>query len=115
MQKAGAQHYASQHGLALVVPDTSPRGVSLPGDSDHWDFGIGAGFYLDASQEPWSKYYRMYDYVVNELPKVLSTAQFSTKDQTLVSIPVDVSRASIMGHSMGMHVVCVQIRIPNAI
>src|SRR6478609_11753312 len=58
--KAGAQRVAAELGLMLVTPDTSPRGVPLPGDSDSWDFGVGAGFYLDATQAPWSKHYRMY-------------------------------------------------------
>ncbi len=59
MMKAGAQRVASELGLALIAPDTSPRGASLPGDSDSWDFGVGAGFYLDATQAPWSRHYRM--------------------------------------------------------
>ena len=75
----------------LVAPDTSPR-ITLPGDRDSWDFGVGAGFYLDATQAPWSKHYHMYSYVVNELPGVIA-ANFSA----------DLSRSGIMGHSMGGH------------
>ncbi len=67
MIKAGAQRVAAELGLALVAPDTSPRGVALPGDSDAWDFGVAAGFYLDATEEPWSRHYRMYSYITREL------------------------------------------------
>ena len=59
MTKAGAQRHAAELGLALIAPDTSPRGAKLPGDSDSWDFGVGAGFYLDATEAPWSQHYRM--------------------------------------------------------
>jgi S-formylglutathione hydrolase len=76
----------------LVAPDTSPR-VPLPGDRESWDFGIAAGFYLDATQEPWSKHYRMYSYVVDELPAIIA-ANFKT---------ADIERSGIMGHSMGGH------------
>ncbi len=65
MTKAGAQRRASELGLMLVAPDTSPRGVPLPGDSESWDFGVGAGFYVDATQSPWSKHYKMYSYVTS--------------------------------------------------
>src|SRR5690242_18730165 len=71
MIKAGAQRAAAELGLMLVAPDTSPRGVSLPGDSDSWDFGVGAGFYLDATAEPWVGHYRMYSYVTQELPALI--------------------------------------------
>src|SRR5690606_27782788 len=67
MIKAGAQRFAAQHGLMLVAPDTSPRGAGVPGEDDDWDFGTGAGFYLDATQAPWSQHYRMESYVVDEL------------------------------------------------
>ena len=67
MIKAGAQRVAAELGLMLVAPDTSPRGVKLPGDSDSWDFGVARGFYLDATAEPWSRHYRMYTYVTQEL------------------------------------------------
>ena len=92
MIKAGAQRVAAQLGLLIVAPDTSPRGVSLPGDSESWDFGVGAGFYLDATVEPWSRHYRMYSYVTEELPAVIEA-----------SFPVDPSRQGICGHSMGGH------------
>ena len=92
MIKAGAQRIAAELGLMLVAPDTSPRGVNLPGDSDSWDFGIGAGFYLDATQEPWSRHFRMYSYVVSELPALVN-AEF----------PADPERTGIFGHSMGGH------------
>ncbi|XP_058078958.1 S-formylglutathione hydrolase [Magnolia sinica] len=90
--KSGAQRAASGEGVALVAPDTSPRGLNVEGESDSWDFGVGAGFYLNATQEKW-KNWRMYDYVVKELPKVLSE-HFQE---------LDTSRASISGHSMGGH------------
>lgn len=92
MAKAGAQRVAAELGLALVAPDTSPRDVPLPGDSDDWDFGVGAGFYLDATVAPWSRHYRMYSYVTRELPELV-TAHF----------PVDAARQGIFGHSMGGH------------
>ena len=89
--KAGAIEHAARHGLMLVAPDTSPR-VALPGDRDSWDFGIAAGFYLDATQSPWASHYRMYSYVVDELPSIIA-AKFKG----------DTSRSGIMGHSMGGH------------
>jgi len=92
MIKAGAQRLAADLGLILVAPDTSPRGVNLPGDRDSWDFGIGAGFYLDATQEPWSKHYRMESYVTSEL-RALIEAHF----------PADPARRGVFGHSMGGH------------
>ncbi len=92
MIKAGAQRVAAELGLALIAPDTSPRGVPLPGDSEYWDFGVGAGFYLDATVEPWSRHYRMYSYLTRELP-ALVVSQF----------PVDPRRQGIFGHSMGGH------------
>ena len=90
--KAGAQRVAAALGLAIVVPDTSPRGLGLPGETDAWDFGAGAGFYVDATLPPWRDHYRMYTYVADELPALVAT-----------SFPVDASRASILGHSMGGH------------
>ena len=92
MIKAGAQRVAAELGIMLVAPDTSPRGVKLPGDSDAWDFGVGAGFYLDATVEPWSRHYRMYTYVTQEL-RALVEAQF----------PADPARTGVFGHSMGGH------------
>jgi S-formylglutathione hydrolase len=91
--KAGAQRVAAELGLMLVAPDTSPRGPDVPGDPQGaYDFGLAAGFYLDATQEPWSKHYRMYSYVTRELPEVLSTR-----------FPADMARQAISGHSMGGH------------
>lgn len=90
--KAGAQRFAAQHGLALVAPDTSPRGAGVPGESAAWDFGVGAGFYVDATQEPWARHYRMYSYVRDEL-----------RETVVNELPVDGSRLGIFGHSMGGH------------
>jgi S-formylglutathione hydrolase len=101
--KAGAQRLASQLGLALVVPDTSPRGLGLPGESDSYDFGVGAGFYVDATQPPWSDGYRMYSYVAQELP-----------EWTGAHFPVDPARSGIFGHSMGGHgALLVALRNPD--
>lgn len=90
--KAGAQRVAAELGLALVVPDTSPRGLALPGDRDSWDFGVGAGFYVDATRPPWSRHYRMRSYLVDEL-RALVEGEFA----------VDGSRTAMSGHSMGGH------------
>ena len=90
-QKAGAQRLASELGLAIVCPDTSPRGTDLPGEHENWDFGSGAGFYLNATQKPWSDHYNMYDYVSKELPALVEAA-----------LPVTDQR-SVSGHSMGGH------------
>lgn len=90
--KAGAQRLAAELGIMLVTPDTSPRGVTLPGDSEHWDFGVSAGFYLDATAAPWAKHYRMYSYLVRELPSLIA-ANFA----------VNSARQGICGHSMGGH------------
>lgn len=91
--KAGAQRYAAELGIALVAPDTSPRGPDVPGDPDGaWDFGHGAGFYVDATQAPWDRHYRMYSYVTAELPALLAR-----------ELPLDPDRVSITGHSMGGH------------
>jgi S-formylglutathione hydrolase len=92
MTKAGVQRHAAQHGIMLVAPDTSPRGTDFPGQADNWDFGIGAGFYVDATQAPWSKNWRMYSYVNRELPELIAAA-----------FPADKDRAGIFGHSMGGH------------
>jgi len=92
MIKAGAQRFAARHGLMLVAPDTSPRGAGIPGEDDDWDFGTGAGFYLDATQAPWSRHYRMYSYVVDELHGIVTG-----------ELPGDGARAGIFGHSMGGH------------
>jgi S-formylglutathione hydrolase len=90
--KAGAQRYAAKHGLALITPDTSPRGDRVADEPDSWDFGIGAGFYVDATQDPWSRHYRMYSYILHELP-----------DAVVGALPVDGERLGISGHSMGGH------------
>lgn len=91
--KAGAQQHAARHGIAIVAPDTSPRGEDVPDDPDGaWDFGSGAGFYVNATQAPWDKHYRMYDYVLEELPALINE-----------SMPVDGDRQAITGHSMGGH------------
>ena len=93
VQKSGAQKYASKLGLIIVAPDTSPRGENVP-DDDHgaYDFGLGAGFYLNAKREPWKRNYQMYDYIVDELPAILRT-----------KLLVDSKHQSILGHSMGGH------------
>jgi S-formylglutathione hydrolase len=90
--KAGAQRVASELGLALVVCDTSPRGLGIPGESESWDFGLAAGFYVDATRMPWSAGYRMYSYVTRELREVVEA-----------SFPIDARRRAISGHSMGGH------------
>ncbi|MDC3200802.1 S-formylglutathione hydrolase [Porticoccaceae bacterium] len=91
--KAGAQQHAAEYGLAIVCPDTSPRGEGVPDDEESaYDFGLGAGFYINATEQPWATHYQMYDYVVEELP-VLINAEF----------PVDGSKVAISGHSMGGH------------
>jgi S-formylglutathione hydrolase len=94
VQKAGAQQYAAEFGVAIVCPDTSPRGEGVPDDAEKaYDFGLGAGFYVNATQAPWSKHYHMYDYVTKELPQVLEHSE----------LPLDTANCSIMGHSMGGH------------
>ena len=91
--KAGAQRYAAEHGIALVAPDTSPRGDTVPDDPDGaWDFGHGAGFYIAATNPPWNEHYQMYDYIVHELPTLINA-----------NFPIDGKRQSIFGHSMGGH------------
>ena len=90
--KAGAQRVAAELGLAIIAPDTSPRGLNIPGEADSYDFGVGAGFYVDATEPPWSRGYRMYSYVTKELFDVVSS-----------TLPVDPGRAGIFGHSMGGH------------
>ncbi|WP_294001696.1 S-formylglutathione hydrolase [Sphaerotilus sp.] len=90
--KAGAQRSAAAHGLALLMPDTSPRGTGVLGEAEHWDFGVGAGFYLDATQPPWAGHWRMESYLLREL--IPAVAAQSGLDGT---------RLGISGHSMGGH------------
>ncbi len=90
--KAGAQRVAAELGLAIVAPDTSPRGPDVPDEKDCYDFGMGAGFYLDATREPWRKHYRMYSYLTEELPWLVAS-----------NFPIDPTRVGIFGHSMGGH------------
>jgi S-formylglutathione hydrolase len=92
MTKAGAQRLAAELGVMLVSPDTSPRQPRLPGDDAAWDFGLGAGFYVDATQAPWSAHYRMYSYVTRELPELV-----------VGHFPALADRQGIFGHSMGGH------------
>lgn len=92
MTKAGAQRLAAELGLALIAPDTSPRGANVPGETDCWDFGVGAGFYLDATQAPWSANYRMESWLTAELLPLLGR-----------ELPLDATRIGIFGHSMGGH------------
>ena len=90
--KAGAARYAAQAGIALVIPDTSPRGDDVADDTDRYDLGKGAGFYVNATQAPWASHYHMYDYVTQELPTLVEEA-----------LPIAADRRSISGHSMGGH------------
>ncbi|ESO92858.1 hypothetical protein LOTGIDRAFT_120210 [Lottia gigantea] len=90
--KAGAQKYASEHGIILVAPDTSPRGVNIEGEDDSYDFGSGAGFYVNATQDKWKNHYRMYSYITEELPALINE-----------KFPTISDRQSITGHSMGGH------------
>lgn len=92
MIKAGAQQFAAKYGLMLVVPDTSPRNTGIPGEDDRWDLGTGAGFYVDATEEPWRSHYGMYSYVTRELPALIAE-----------NFPIQADRQGIFGHSMGGH------------
>lgn len=92
MIKAGAQQFAAQHGIMLVVPDTSPRNTGIAGEDQDWDFGTGAGFYVDATVEPWRSHYQMYSYVTAELPALIGK-----------HFPANLERQGIFGHSMGGH------------
>ncbi len=94
VQKAGAQRYAAQAGVAIICPDTSPRGEGIPDDPEgNYDFGLGAGFYVNATQAPWAENYQMYSYITEELPALLKASE----------LPLETEKASIMGHSMGGH------------
>ena len=90
--KAGAQRFAAKHDLILIAPDTSPRGACLQGEDDDYDFGAGAGFYVDATQSPWDKHYRMYSYITQELPSLV-----------FEHFPAKQNAQGITGHSMGGH------------
>ena len=90
--KAGAQQYAAEFGIMLVVPDTSPRNTGIPKEDDVWDLGSGAGFYIDATANPWQKHYQMYSYVTKELPALIAE-----------NFAVQTNKQSIFGHSMGGH------------
>ncbi|NJO42153.1 MAG: S-formylglutathione hydrolase [Cyanobacteria bacterium CRU_2_1] len=92
MIKAGAQQFAANYSVILVVPDTSPRNTGIPGEEDDWDFGTGAGFYVDAIEEPWRSHYQMYSYVTQELPTLIAE-----------HFPINPDRQGIFGHSMGGH------------
>lgn len=104
MIKAGAQRLATELGLVLIAPDTSPRGAGVPGASDGaWDFGLGAGFYVNATETPFATNYQMYSYIVEELPSVIAA-----------NFPVDMERRGIFGHSMGGHgALVIGLRNPN--
>jgi S-formylglutathione hydrolase len=91
MTKAGAQQFCADHGIAIVFPDTSPRGEGVAND-EAYDLGQGAGFYVNATQDPWAKHFKMWDYIADELPALLAE-----------NFPIDADRQSITGHSMGGH------------
>jgi S-formylglutathione hydrolase len=91
MIKAGAQRVAAREGLILIAPDTSPRETGIAGESESWDFGTGAGFYVDATQEPWSRHFRMYSYVLE------------LRELVLQEFPIEASMTGVFGHSMGGH------------
>ena len=91
MIKAGAQRVAAEQGLILISPDTSPRDVGIAGEADSWDFGLAAGFYVDATEAPWNAHYRMYSYVLELYQAVIQ------------ALPVDAAKVGIFGHSMGGH------------
>jgi S-formylglutathione hydrolase len=92
MDKGEYRAHAAKHGVAIVCPDTSPRGDTVPDDDGNWQFGTGAGFYLDATAEPWRKNYNMYSYITQELPELVAE-----------NFAVDMKRQGVFGHSMGGH------------
>ena len=102
--KGGAQRIAAELGIIFIAPDTSPRGNDVPDDAEKaYDFGLGAGFYVDATQEPWAKNYRMRSYIEKELLEIISN-----------ELPADISRMAITGHSMGGHgALTIALRNPN--
>ncbi|KMO35282.1 S-formylglutathione hydrolase [Methylobacterium tarhaniae] len=92
MDKGEYRRAAARHGIAIVAPDTSPRGPDVPDEPDNWQFGCGAGFYVDATQAPYDRHYRMWSYITEELPALVAR-----------EFPVDMERQGIFGHSMGGH------------
>jgi S-formylglutathione hydrolase len=103
-QKSGILSHLSKYGIALIAPDTSPRGIDLPGDTDSWDFGKGAGFYLDATEAPWSEHYHMASYVTTELLNIISL-NFNL---------ININKLSLFGHSMGGHgALTLGLKYPN--
>lgn len=103
MIKSGVQRLAAEAGVMLITPDTSPRGLGIKDETQHWDFGVGAGFYVDATQPPWDRNFRMQSYVVRDLQEVL-----------LDHFPVDPHRQGIFGHSMGGHgALTLGLKFPN--
>jgi S-formylglutathione hydrolase len=103
MEKGEYRRKAAELGMAIVCPDTSPRGENIPDEKDNWQFGSGAGFYLDATESPYDKNYNMYSYIIDELPSVIEN-----------HFDFDMSRQSIFGHSMGGHgAIIMALRNPN--
>jgi S-formylglutathione hydrolase len=103
MDKGEYRRAAAEHGVIIVAPDTSPRGADIPDEAGNWQFGSGAGFYVDATEAPFSRNYRMWSYVTDELPKLVAE-----------NFPVDAKRQSVMGHSMGGHgALTVALRNPH--
>ena len=101
--KAGAQKFASELGLMIVVPDTSPRGAGIEGEDEFYDLGTGAGFFINATKEKWSTHYRMEDYIIHELPKVIEE-----------HFPANINTQGIFGHSMGGHgALTLALKYPN--
>ncbi|KAI9145484.1 S-formylglutathione hydrolase [Paraphysoderma sedebokerense] len=101
--KSGAPQYAAKHGIALICPDTSPRGVTTPLDSESWDFGVAAAYYLDATNPAYSTYYNMYSYVTKEFYELV-----------VDNFPIDPARISLMGHSVGGHgALTIALKNPN--
>lgn len=94
IEKSGAQKYAAEHGVIIVNPDTSPRNLNIAGDSESWDFGVGAGFYVDATQKPWNDNYKMYSYVTSELLQIINE-----------NFPILNGKQSIMGHRCVLNLV----------
>lgn len=103
MDKGEYRRLAAELGLAIICPDTSPRGTDIPDEKDNWQFGLGAGFYLDATEKPYDRNYRMYSYVTDELPALVAH-----------NFPVDINRQGIFGHSMGGHgALTIALKLPD--